>query len=57
MHTLVEAADQIEGSLSAEEGDELKKVVFPECGEIFFQLGYKVTVRAFLAQKTTYEVG
>ena len=57
MYTLVEVADQIEGSLSTEEGDELKKVFFPECGEIFIQLGYKVTVHAFVAQKPTQEVG
>ena len=57
MHTLVEAADQIEGSLPAEEGDELEKLVCPECGEIFSQSGYKVTVQEFMAQKTTQEVG
>ena len=53
MHTLVEAVDYIEASLSAEEGDELKKVVFPKCGEIFIQLGYRVTVHAFAAEKPT----
>ena len=53
MHTLVEVVDQIEGSLLAKEGDELKKVVFPECEEIFSQLGYKIIVHAFVAQKTT----
>ena len=53
MYTLVEVADQIKGLLPAEEGDELKKVVFPEFGEIFSQLGYKVTVHAFVAQKPT----
>ena len=37
LHTLVEAVDHIEGSLLAEEGDELKKVVFLDCGEIFNQ--------------------
>ena len=57
MYTLMEAADQIEGSLSTEEGDELKKVVCPECGEIFSQSRYKVTVHAFVAQKPTQTVG
>ena len=57
MHTLVEAADQIEGSLLAEEGEELEKVVFPECGEIFTQSRYKVTVHAFVAKKPTQVVG
>ena len=47
----------IEGSLSAEEGEELEKVVFPACGEIFNQSRYKVTVCAFVAQKPTQEVG
>ena len=51
MHTLVEAAKQLEGSPLDEEGDELDKVVFLECGEIFDQLGYKVIVWEFVAQK------
>ena len=29
LHTLVEAADQLEGSPPIEEGDELDKVVYP----------------------------
>ena len=53
LHTLVEAANQVEGSLLFEEGEELEKVVCPTCGEIFNQLGYKVMVRAFVAQKPT----
>ena len=57
LHTLMEAANQVEGSLSTEEGDELKKVVYPECGEIFSQSRYKVTVHGFVAQKPTQEVG
>ena len=57
MHTLVEVADQIEGSLTIEEGDELKKVFFLECGEIFSQSRYKVTLHAFVAQKPTQTVG
>ena len=57
IHTLVEVADQLEGSPPVEEGEELEKVVFPGCGEIFNQLGYKFTVCAFVAQKLTKEVG
>ena len=57
LHTLVEAADQIEGSLLDEEGEELEKLVCPACGEIFNQSGYKVTVCAFVAQKPTQVVG
>ena len=52
-----EFVDQIEGSLSDEEGDELKKVVFLECGEIFSQSGYKFIVHAFVAQKPTQTDG
>ena len=51
MHTLVEAAGQLEGSSHDEEGDELDKVVCPECGEISYQSGYKVIVQEFGAQK------
>ena len=57
MHTLVEATDQIEGSLLVEEGDELKNVVFPKCGEIFIQSGYGVTVHAFVEKNPTQTVG
>ena len=35
LHTLVEAVDQVEGSLLVEEGEELENVVCPACGEIF----------------------
>ena len=51
MHTLVEAADELEGSTPAEAGDEEERVVFPVCGEIFNQSGYKVIVHAFVAQQ------
>ena len=37
LYTLVEAADQLEGSPPMEEGEELEKVVCPESGEIFNQ--------------------
>ena len=41
----------MEGSPSAEEGEEVEKEVLPKCGEIFNQSRYKVTMRAFVAQK------
>ena len=50
---MVEAVDQVEGSLPVEEGEELEKVIFPTYGEIFYQLGYKVTVHTFVAQIPT----
>ena len=54
---MVEAVDRVKGSLPVEEGEELEKVVFPECGEIFSQSGYKVIVHAFVAEKPTQAVG
>ena len=51
LYTLVEATDQLEGSTDVEEGDELDKVVCPECGEIFYQSGNKFIVQALVAQK------
>ena len=51
LHTLVEATDQLEGSIPAKAGNEEERVVCPTCGEIFDELGYKVIVRAF----TTYQ--
>ena len=51
LHTLVEVVDQVEGSSLIEEGEELEKLVFPRCGEIFSQLRYKVTMCAFVTQK------
>ena len=35
LHRMVEATNQLEGSPLDEEGDELDKVVCPECGENF----------------------
>ena len=46
-----EAADQLEGSPPAEDGEEEERVVCPMCGEIFNQSGYKFIVRAFFTQK------
>ena len=51
LHTLVEAADQLEGSFLAEDGEEVEKVVHPVCGEIFNQSGYKFIVRAFVTKQ------
>ena len=51
LHTLVEAAKQLEGSTPAKDGEEEERVVFPVCGEIFNQSGYKVIVRAFVTQQ------
>ena len=42
MHTLVEAADQLEGSNPTKAGNAEERVVCPTCGEIFDELGYKV---------------
>ena len=51
LHTLVEEADQLEGSTPAEDGEEEERVVFLVCGEIFNQSGYKVIVHAFVTQQ------
>ena len=51
LHTLVEAADQLEGSTPVEDGDEEERLVCPVCGEIFNQLGYKFIVHAFVKQQ------
>ena len=51
MHTLVETADQLEGSPLAEDGEEEERVVYPAWGEIFNQSGYKVIVHAFVTQQ------
>ena len=48
LHTLVEATDQLEGSPPTEDGEEEETVVYPVCGEIFNQSGYKVIVHAFM---------
>ena len=51
LHTLVEAANQLEGSSPAQEDEEVEKVVCPTCGEIFSQSGYTVIVHAFETHK------
>ena len=51
LHTLVEAADLLEGSPPTEDGEEEERVVCPMCGEIFYQTGYKVIVCAFVTQQ------
>ena len=50
LHTLVEAANQLEGSNPTEASSEEERVVCPMCGEIFDELGYKVIVHAFTTQ-------
>ena len=50
LHTLVEAADQLEGLIHAEAGNEEERVVCPMCGEIFDESGYKVIVHAIATQ-------
>ena len=47
LHTLVEAADQLEGPNSIELGNEEERVVCPTCGEIFKESGYKIAICAF----------
>ena len=49
--TLVDAADQVEGSTPGEASDEEERVVFPVCGEIFNESVYRVIVRAFVTQQ------
>ena len=51
LHTLVEAADRLEGSPPAKDGEEEERVFCSTCGEIFNQLGYKVIVCAFVTQQ------
>ena len=51
MHTLVEAADQLEGSPPTKEGEEKEKGGFPKCGESFSQSLYKFIVHTFVTQK------
>ena len=46
-----EAVDRLEGSPPAKDGEEEERVVYPMCGEIFNQLGYKVIVCAFVTQQ------
>ena len=56
LHTLVEAADRLEGSPPAEDGEEEERVVFPVCGEIFNQSGYKVIFFSFVRQQLVLAV-
>ena len=49
LNTLVEAVGQLDNSPPIEGGEGQEKVVCPECGEIFNQAGYKVTVQEFAA--------
>ena len=48
---MVEVADQLEKSSPAKEDEEVEKVVFPACGDIFSQSRYTVIVCAFETHK------
>ena len=47
LHTLVEVADQLEGSNPTEPGNEEERVVYPNCGEIFKESCYKIVIHGF----------
>ena len=49
---MVEAADQLEGSNPTKAGNEEERVVYPTCGEIFDESGYKFIVHAFTTQQS-----
>ena len=51
MHTLIEFAGQLEGSVPAEDGEEEERVVYPMCEEIFNHSGYKVIVHYIVTQQ------
>ena len=53
LHTLVEVANQLEGSSPTKEDEEVEKVVCPACEEMFNQSGYIVILRAFGTQNPT----
>ena len=53
MHTLVEAANQLEGSNPTEAGNEEERVVCPTYGEIFKEVGHKIVIHAFTTQQST----
>ena len=53
LHTLIEAADQVEGSDPTEPGNEEERVVYPTCGEIFNESGYKIIIHALTTQQST----
>ena len=53
MHILVEAADQLEESSLTKEDEEVEKVVYPACGDIFSQSRYTIIVCAFETCKTS----
>ena len=52
MYTLVEAADQLEGSNSTEPGEEDERVICPTCGEIFKEAGHKIIICTCTAQQS-----
>ena len=52
MYTLVEAADQVEGSHSTEPDKEEECAICPTCGEIFKETGHKIILRTYTAQQS-----
>ena len=52
MHTLVEAADQLEGSNSTKPSKEEERVVCPTCGEIFKEAGHKIVIHSCTTQQS-----
>ena len=53
MHTLVEAADQLEGSNSTEPGKEEERLVCPTYGEIFKEAGHTIVILSCTTQHST----
>ena len=51
LHTLVEAANQLEGPNSIEPGNEEERVVCPTCREIFKEAESKIVMHALTIQK------
>ena len=52
LHTLVKAADQLEGLIPTEPGNEEERVVYPTCREIFKEAGHNIVIHAFTTQQS-----
>ena len=52
MYTLVEAADQLEGSNSTEPSDEDERMIYPTYGEIFKEVGHKIIIHTCTTQQS-----